>query len=147
MEETLGERRGGVGGKAIDDLEAPLHPGSSSPQAPAKGVKREAVLLVEVVEDQKLLPERGAPLGVIEAEALELRLGAAPGLHQCPGARFPLGPQGEESPEAVDEGVVPLGAHGDVPWGEELRRDAAEGDLAQAHAFSFLGSERTWKVG
>src|SRR2546426_826953 len=92
-EETLREGGGGVGRKAFEDLDPSLHPGSSSPQPPAKGVKGEAVLLVEVSEDRKLLPERGAPLGVIEAEALELRLSAAPGLHQGPGARLPLGPE------------------------------------------------------
>lgn len=162
-EDAIGEKGGRVGGEPLQDLETPLHPGLPLPQSAGDGVGAEAIAVVEIVEDLELLPEGGAPGGVIEAEAVDPGLGPGPGLPDDPGLLLPARLQGEEPPEAIDQeepsgrlddhqGVIGVQVGGECRRMEEVEGDGREGHLLDAHGrhppfASAEGRESTWKVG
>lgn len=140
-EEGIGQERCGLGRKLLEDGEPFLHPGFLLPEAAEDGMDRECLRGSEIVEETKLLAERGAPGRVIEPEAVELGFGARPGFLDDPRLLFTPGLQGEEPLEAIDEeesatvldddeGVITIGFGGHRLGQEEFGGDGDERDFA-----------------
>lgn len=162
-EEGIGKERGDLGRKPLQDGETLRHPGLLLLQATGDGMDGEAFPAVEIVEEIEFLPKRGAPGRIIEPVAVELGLGAGPGLLDDPRLLCSLGLQGEEPLEAVDEeelaavfddheGMIAVDVGGDRLGQEEFGGDVSKGDFTDAHSrppgIAFPGGrERTWKVG
>lgn len=163
-EEAIGDERGGVGRKRLQDGEAFLHPGLLLPEATEYGMDGEFLLGAKIVEEIEFFSEGGVPGRVIEPEAVKLGLGARPGFLDDPRLLLSPGLQGEEPLEAIDEdelaavldndeGVIAIGVGGHRLRRKEFSGDFGEGDFADvAHgrpagcAFA-REMERTWKVG
>ena len=144
-EELLGEKILDFGDQALEDLEPPCDPGLALPDGAGNGVGGEGMVAVEIPQDLELLGEGGPAFGIVPPEPLELRLDLAPRLHDDPGRRGSLGPEGEEALEPIDQEELLallddhkrlLLVHRGVPGhvAEELQGDPLQGDLTDGHA-------------
>lgn len=158
-EEPLGEDLVNLRMELLEDLPAALDPARLPPEPPGDRERGELLLTREEGDDLELLPERGAPPGIVPDEPLEPSLDAAPGFHDHPGGLSLCRMVGEVALEAVDEdeaarvfkddeGIVDIDRGRAVVALEELQGDLVEGDFAErVHRFPPAGSESTWKVG